>query len=122
MVVHGVVALLFLLETEGLHLVGCDQLQPAVDFVELVGDLEVHSEVLGIVLHSLLLLFGLRLFYFVYRLFLLLLHLYSLLLFYLRTGSALRWSCFLIAQKFVVDLLVFLVLLVIAHLILLKLL
>ena len=57
MVVHGVVALLFLLETEGLHLVGCDQLQPAVDFVELVGDLEVHPEVLGIVLHSLLLLF-----------------------------------------------------------------
>lgn len=66
MVVHGVVALLFLLETEGLHLIGRYEFQPAVDFVELVGDLEVYPEVLGVVLYSLLLLFWLIFLYFVY--------------------------------------------------------
>lgn len=57
MVVHGVVALLFLLEAEGLQLIGRYQLQPAIDFVQLVGYLEVYPEVLRVVLYSLLLLF-----------------------------------------------------------------
>lgn len=120
MVVHGVVALLFLLETEGLHLIGRHKFQPAVDLVEFMGDLEVHPEVLGVVLYSLLLLFGLRFLYFVYRLLLLLLHLYLLLLFYMWTGPALSYHCFPIAQKLVIHLLMLMLLLVIAHLILLN--
>jgi len=59
-VVHGGVALLFLLEAEVL-LLPAPHLQLPVDLVDFMANLHIHPEVFRVVLHPLLLFFGVSL-------------------------------------------------------------